>query len=646
MMANTTPSTSTTSHTFPDVTRELPDRSWADATITLERKNLTTAQERTMRLVAAGLSMAVLLLLAVLLTQAAFFVLAVVVFLVLVIFPVPVVPQVIRFCWVRCYPPARRFWKQHATTRGLVTDRRTVEPEGRAPVQHQVKYCFIAQRPDDTFQAIVLVDAVAPSVYRTLTPGTPVSVAYAPYDPELACIVLPDTLPTRRWRLPGMLVLVGLGMLLALVGGWGFTHYTALMRTQAQYQAGVTALEQEDWSTARQTFQALGEYQDASTLLQESYYRPARAAIAAEQWPAAAEAIVALEAQTINPDYRNIPEMVAAIPDLQQAVDQQRTAAWQHGSLHSMATLETIWNPNSIAVHPDEHVFAVGTGAANSGSLELWDLHRGSRFRRLAVEHFYHVTHVTFSGDGRLLAASHSESRALERPPSTTIWQLQAEGTPAAHLVTLPGYPGSLSPDGNHLAGVDAAGRLTLWRVTDGTVVQIFAAADSPITSLTWHPDGQRIASTHANGTVTLWQVDTLEPVAVLAPALPRGPWPNHAIRFSPDGQTLAASTGGTQAALWRLHDTRLLSTLDGVGQITSLDFSPDGQLLAAGVNREEGQNRGAIQVWRTRDGNTVQAVIGHTYETSSIAFSADGRTLISGGGLDTVRLWRPVPAP
>jgi Tol biopolymer transport system component len=599
-----------------------------------------------MRLMAAGLSMAVLFLFTLLRAQAAFFVLAVVVFLFLALFPVPVVPQVVRFCWVRCYPPARRFWKQHATTRGLVTDRRTVEPEGRAPLQHQVKYCFVAQCTDDTFQAMVLVDAVAPSVYRTLTPGTPVIVAYAPYDPEMACISsLPDTLTTRLRRIPGVQIVFWL-MLLALVGGWGFTHYTALMRTQAQYQAGVTALEQEEWSTARQTFQTLGGYQDARTLLQESYYRPARAAIAAEQWSAAAEVIVALEAQTINPDYRDIPELIAAIPDLQQAVDQQRAAAWQHGSLRPVATLETIWRPNSIAVHPDEHVFAVGTGAANSGSLELWNLHSGTRFGMLAIEHFFHVRHVTFSGDGRLLAASHSGSRALERPSSTTIWQLQTNTNPAVRPVTLPAYPGSLSPDGDRLAGIDAARRLTLWRVNDGTVVQTFAAADSGITSLTWHPDGQRIASTHANGTVTLWRVDAPEPIAVLEPTLPRGPWPNHAIRFSPDGQTLAASTGDTQAALWRLHDTRLLHTLDGVGQITSLAFSPDGQLLAAGVNREEGQDRGAIQVWRTRDGSTVQAVIGHMNETTSIAFSADGRTLMSGGGLDTVRLWRPVPAP
>jgi N-acetyl-anhydromuramyl-L-alanine amidase AmpD len=70
MMINDTSQTPSPHQTYPDVTWELPDRSWVDATITLERKNLTTAQDRTMRPMAAGIGMAVLLLLTLLLLAA------------------------------------------------------------------------------------------------------------------------------------------------------------------------------------------------------------------------------------------------------------------------------------------------------------------------------------------------------------------------------------------------------------------------------------------------------------------------------------------------------------------------------------------------------------------------------------------------
>ena len=290
-----------------------------------------------------------------------------------------------------------------------------------------------------------------------------------------------------------------------------------------------------------------------------------------------------------------------------------------------------------LACLPDRKTFLSVATEDDRMAVCTWKLSTGEPLRR--YENPTRVIRaVALSPDKATLAVGGRDLGETEF--RVRFWDV-ANGKPAGELKDV-GQTWALAytPDGKCLATAGQDQTLRLWDLAAGTERRRFGENKERWMNLAFSSDGKILASVNAPGDrIQLW--DTATGAALRA--FKATPGYDRMLAFSPDGKILAVGNPEDKIIrLWDVHSGEKVREIEGKLATFALAFSPDGKILATGDARQEGKTltSSVIHLWDVSSGRELRQFRGHLFGTNQLAFSPDGKRLLSSGGGGPIHVW------
>ncbi|MFV1967350.1 MAG: protein kinase [Pirellulaceae bacterium] len=315
----------------------------------------------------------------------------------------------------------------------------------------------------------------------------------------------------------------------------------------------------------------------------------------------------------------------------------------------------------AVAFSPDGQLLA---SASWDGTVKLWNPATREELETF-TEHQLRVYALSFSPDGQTLASGGQDGRVKLWDVATRESQAQIEESLSIVRSLV------FSPSGSTLAAGCEDGTVSLFNVYHerartalSASLQNKAEAQIPtdriistlnrmetlrghrtnVLGLAFSPDGRLLASADDDGMIKVWSLGDIKKRHT---EWDTDNWVSAIAVSTYDSTTLAVGSGDWESAeipgeirLWDVTSgtSRLLSG-DSLPPVLSVDLSPDGRLLATGGGWA-GTESGTVHLWDAGTGQLLHTLRGHTSQVWSVAFSRDGKTLVSGEWRDRIKIW------
>jgi WD40 repeat protein len=220
-----------------------------------------------------------------------------------------------------------------------------------------------------------------------------------------------------------------------------------------------------------------------------------------------------------------------------------------------------------------------------------------------------------FSHGGQLLATSDASGLITIR--NTRTWQIKAQFRHPKGATSL-----AFGPTDTMLFSGGYDGTVRQWDLTTSATIRVFTGPAGTVWTLDVSPDGKLLAASGEDTVIHIWHLDASRASARLR-GHTRNVWD---VRFSPDGSELASGGFDDTARLWDVRSGKLLHLLAGHSEaVVGVAFNLDGKILATGGDDS------TIRLWRVADGAQLR-VINAGKPVDDVSFSRDGAWLASGG--------------
>jgi WD40 repeat protein len=298
------------------------------------------------------------------------------------------------------------------------------------------------------------------------------------------------------------------------------------------------------------------------------------------------------------------------------------------------------------------------------------------------------VSSVCFTPDGKRLITGSFDNTAR-------VW----DATRRRDMLTLTGHLGTVmdiavSPDGSSVYSGGNDGTVRQWSAISGQQTATLLSQKAFVTTLAISKDGALLLVGDAAGTLHVIETRTHHERLTIntgpAPVTALAMSPNSAqicvavgmigapqntgliilnaengslrhtllkntaqvmdLAYSPDGNWLACGGADNMVRVYNTQNGMIRNswkacpneTAEGQGAsyVTGICWSPDGLHLAGTEADQTGSGDNTARIWDSRTGKIVSELRGHANSLYSIAFSPDGRRLVTGSADKTARVW------